>query len=137
MTIASAVTARERPDVALVGLGESPEHALGRGVLDKHDGDRERRACQLNHRVAGTDRLVALATAPPQHQPAEHGDVVVGPHWLAAPGAVRPGDGERLAARQAIDDDVEERADGEACHHRQQDHHHAGTPDASDGIGRV
>ena len=40
-----AVTARERPDVALVGLGESSEHALGlgedrdRGVLPGHRAD--------------------------------------------------------------------------------------------------
>jgi hypothetical protein len=56
-----AVTARERPDVALVGLGDSSQHALD--LIDKrHRGGRGLRVLRNRSRVANAS-FVDLATA--------------------------------------------------------------------------
>jgi hypothetical protein len=77
--------------------------------------EREERArAELDERVARGDRLGAGAAAAAQREPRDDGDVVVGLDLGAAARAgARRGD-DREAGGNAVDDDVEERADEHA-----------------------
>jgi hypothetical protein len=97
------------------GDEHEPEHER-RGVVRVHDGDggEQRRGEGLDDRVAAGDRLRAAAAAAPQQQPRQHRDVVARCDGGVAGGAVRARVRERLAARQAVGDDVQKRPDEEA-----------------------
>ena len=68
----------------------------------------------LDDRVARRDRRLAVAAAPAQQQPRQHGDVVVRAIGVPHDGQRDARVDERLAARQPVGDHVEERAERSA-----------------------
>ena len=82
----------------------------------QHDGDAQRSGQRLDQRIADRDARPAAAASPAQGEPREHRHVVVRSHRGAARRAARAGSRERLAARQAVGDDVQEGPDGEPQH---------------------
>src|SRR3954452_1304140 len=93
---------------------EAQDHLRDVVDLQRDDEHVQRGGDRLDHRIARGDLLAAAAAAAAQDQPREDGDVVVGRQLRAATRALGAGLDERLAARQAPRDDVEERADEEA-----------------------
>jgi hypothetical protein len=91
-----------------------PEHELGDvAVVHGGDGEPQERRDELDRRVAAADRDAAVAAPTAQEQPGDDRHVVVRAHRRAAARARRARRDEREAGRQAIRDDVEERADDE------------------------
>ena len=58
--------------------------------------------------------LAAVAQTPPKPEPAQHGNVVMGPDRMIAARAERAGPGDVHAGRQSIDEHVQEAAHGPA-----------------------
>ena len=83
-------------------------------VVRDHGPDAQRGGARLDERVARRDRLAAATAVTAQQQPGEDRDVVVGPHRRVAAGAVRGRGDDRLVPGQAVDDDVQERAEDRA-----------------------
>ena len=92
-----------------------------RGLVREHGADAQRRGTCLDERIARRDRRCAAAAVPAQQQPGEDRDVVVGLDRRAAARAVRGRFDERLVAGQAVDDDVQERAEDRAEDSREGD----------------
>src|SRR3954469_2745168 len=65
---------------------------------------------QLDRGVARRDGGAAGAATPPEDSPADDRNVVVRPYRSVARGAMRGGEGNRLFARDAVDDDVQKTA---------------------------
>ena len=80
-------------------------------LVREHRADTQHAGARLDERVARRDWLAAAAATPAQQQPGEDRDVVVGLDRRGAARAVRRRFDDRLVARQAVDDDVQERTD--------------------------
>ena len=87
------------------------------GPIDSRSGRpcrrRARRTDELDQRVARRDRRLAVAAATPQQQPGDDRDVVPLPDRRAAGRAGRSRRDDRLVSGHPVDDDVQERSDGE------------------------
>ncbi len=79
-------------------------------VLGQDHGHGEHRGQRLDDRVARRYRLTAPPAASAQQQPAQHGDVVVGPDRRLAARAVRAGMDQGLPPGQPVGHHVQERA---------------------------
>ncbi len=85
--------------------------------MDEEDGH----CGELQRRVADRDAAAALAAAAAEQQIADDGNVVVPAQDVAAVRAARRRPDERLAARQAVDADVEKAADRQPEQGQQRD----------------
>ena len=92
----------------------SPSQTSSSGADHDHGEGHQQRRRELDERIAPGDRLAADAAAPPQQQPREHRDVVVRLDRRVAARAARGRRRQRLAARQPVGHDVEERAEEQA-----------------------
>src|SRR5690606_8786997 len=98
-----------------------------------HEQREQRRHQRLHQRVARRDAGAAGAAAAAQSEPRQHGHEVEEAEASPAAGTAAAGVDDRLAARQAVDDDVAEAADHRAEQRGEDDDEgrHARGPDAA------
>ena len=103
------------PEAAIKQAGEDEEHQRrGRRAVAQRQAEKDQGRQQLQGRVARRDGRAAAAAAPAQDEIGEHRHVLERRDGAAAGRTARPRPHHRLAARQPVDHDVEERADHQA-----------------------
>ena len=90
------------------------DHEVVAEPVRQDDGAEDQARDQLDQRVAGGDARRAVTAAAAQEEPRDDRQVVPGPDRRVAAGAVRGRGDERLSAREAVGDDVQERPDDQS-----------------------